>query len=99
MLSQPESAPLSLVEQAALLLAVEETPLDPLPLDVVSALQGKLAASLAKDLPAVADRINQSGEMNETDRAALLAHVKLLIASLTTPQPQQDHHDGAARPA
>ena len=38
-LSQPENAPLTLAEQAALLLAIEETLLDPLPLTVIPQLQ------------------------------------------------------------
>ena len=97
-LSQQENAPLSLAEQASLLLAVEETLLDPLPVTAATALQAMLAASLAKDLPAVADRINKTGEMDDKDRAALLAHVKQLLASLAQPVPQ-DRHDGAARPA
>jgi F-type H+-transporting ATPase subunit alpha len=98
-LSQPENAPLSLTEQSALLLAVEENLLDHLPLDVVAALQAKLAASLATELPAVAERINQTGELDEGDRAALLIHVKELITSLATPQPQDNRHNGTARKA
>ena len=98
-LSQPENAPLSLAEQASLLLAVEENLLDPLPLEIVSSLQARLAASLTKDLPAVADRINQTGSMDDKDRAALLDHLKQLIASLVKPVPQEDRHDGTARQA
>ena len=63
-----------------------------------TALQAMLAASLAKDLPAVADRINKTGEMHDKDRVALLAHVKQLLASLAQLVPQ-DRHDGATRPA
>ncbi len=96
-LSQPENAPLSLAEQAALLLAVEENLLDPLTLDVVAALQARLAASLTEDLPTVVDRINQTGSMDDKDRAALLGHVKQLVVSLTQSAPQEDRHDGAAR--
>ena len=47
-LSQPENAPLTLAEQAALLLAVEENLLDPLPLSAVPALQGD-ACRLARE--------------------------------------------------
>jgi F-type H+/Na+-transporting ATPase subunit alpha len=98
-LSQPENAPLSLTEQAALLLAVEENLLDPVPLDVVAALQARLAASLAQDLPAVSDRINQTRSIDNKDRAALLAYIKKLLASPAQPMPQEDRHYGTARPA
>jgi F-type H+-transporting ATPase subunit alpha len=98
-LSQPENAPLNLAEQASLLLAVEENMLDPLPLEVVAALQARLAASLTEGLPAVGDRINQTGSMDDKDRAALLAYVKQLIASLVQSASQKDNHDGAARQA
>jgi F-type H+-transporting ATPase subunit alpha len=98
-LSQPENAPLTLAEQASLLLAVEENLLDPLPLATVIGLQATLAASFIKGLSAVADRINKTGRLNDKDRAALLNHVKQLLASLAQSVPQEDCHDGAARPA
>jgi F-type H+-transporting ATPase subunit alpha len=95
-LSQPENAPLTLAEQAALLLAVEDNLLDALPLSAVAVLQGALAASLAKDLPAVTDRINRTGSMDDEDRATLLAYVEQALAMLTPPAAEKDVKDGAA---
>jgi len=98
-LSQPESAPLTLAEQAGLLLAVEEDLLDPLPLSVVTALQAALAAALAKDLPGVTDRIDRTGSMDDKDRAALLAYVKQVLATLAPPAAEKDAQDGTTRQA
>jgi F-type H+-transporting ATPase subunit alpha len=96
-LSQPENAPLTLAEQAALLLAVEENLLDPLPLSVVPVFQQALAASLAKDLPGVTDRVNRTGSIDEKDRTALLAYVKQALATLAPPEAEKDTQDGATR--
>jgi len=97
-LSQPQNAPLSLAEQAALLLAVEENLLDPLPLTAVAALQENLTVSLAKDIPAVSDRINKTGSMDGKDRAALLAHVKQVLESVAQGAAEEGRKDGATRP-
>jgi len=98
-LSQPENAPLTLAEQAALLLAVEENLLNALPLPAVATLQIDLAASLAKDLPGVTDRINRTGSMDDKDRAALHAYVKNLLAALAPAAAEKDSDDGATRSA
>jgi F-type H+-transporting ATPase subunit alpha len=98
-LTQPENAPLTLAEESALLLAVEENLLDTLPLSVVPQLQTSLAASLKAEIPDVSDRINNSGKLDETDRAALLAHVKQMLAPLAQGAPEEGRKDGATRPA
>jgi F-type H+-transporting ATPase subunit alpha len=95
-LSQPENAPLTLAEQAALLLAVAERLLDALPLSAVSKLQAHLAASLTQALPGLTDRINQMGVMDDKDRAALLDYVNQSLAALTPPV-EKDAKDGASR--
>jgi F-type H+/Na+-transporting ATPase subunit alpha len=98
-LTQPENAPLTLAEESALLLAVEEKLLDPLPFSVVTQLQRTLAASLKANIPDISDRINKSGKLDEQDRAALLAHVKQALAPLAEGTPEEDRKDGATRPA
>jgi F-type H+-transporting ATPase subunit alpha len=95
-LSQPENAPLTLAEQAALLLAVAERLLDALPLSAGSKLQAHLAASLTHALPGLTDRINQMGVMDDKDRAALLDYVNQSLAALTPPV-EKDAKDGASR--
>jgi len=97
-LSQPQNAPLSLAEQAALLLAVEENLLDLLPLAAVATLQSNLAVSLAKDIPAVSDRINKTGSLDDNDRTVLLAHVKQVLALLSPNSAEEGRKDGANRP-
>lgn len=98
-LTQPENAPLTLAEQSALLLAVEENLLDTLPLSTVPQLQTSLAASLKAEIPDISDRINQSGALDDQDRAALLAHVKQVLARLAQDAPEEDRKDGTTRPA
>ena len=71
--------------------------LDPLPLSAVPALQAALAATLAKDLPGVTDRINRTGSMDDKDRATLLAYVAQALATLAPPGAEKDTQDGATR--
>jgi F-type H+/Na+-transporting ATPase subunit alpha len=97
-LTQPENSPLTLAEESALLLAVEENLLDQLPLAAVTSLQAGLAASLTRDIPAVAERINETGGMDDKDRAILLAHLKESLASIVEPKAEKDQ-DGATRQA
>jgi F-type H+-transporting ATPase subunit alpha len=97
-LSQPENAPLSLAEQSALLLAVGENLLDPLPLASVARLQRELRTSLMAEIPDVSDRINKTGTLDDKDRATLLAHVKQTIASLAQGVGEKNGKHGTAGP-
>jgi F-type H+-transporting ATPase subunit alpha len=97
-LSQPENAPLSLAEQSALLLAVGENLLDPLPLTSVADLQRELGTSLMAAIPDVCERINKTGALDDRDRARLLAHVKQTIASLAQGVGEENGKHGTAGP-
>jgi F-type H+/Na+-transporting ATPase subunit alpha len=97
-LSQPDNAPLSLVEQSALLLAIGEKLLDPLPLTTVASLQKELRTSLKSEIPDVSDRINKIGALDDKDRASLLAHVKQTLASLAQGAVEEHRKHGAADP-
>ncbi len=94
-LSQPENAPLTLAEEAALLLAVGEHLLDALPLDAVATLREKLRATLNDQIPAVVERINTTGKLDEADRAAVLAQVKDILAPLAAAADEDDRTHGA----
>jgi F-type H+-transporting ATPase subunit alpha len=97
-LSQPENAPLSLAEQSALLLAIEANLLDSLPLTVIPALRDRLRVSLQEQIPGVSGRINASGTLGDQDRAALLAHVKLVLAGLTQGAAEEGRKNGTTGP-
>ena len=99
-LSQPENAPLSLAEQASLLLAVEEN-------SARSPADHGCSARCKRCLPHRSPKTSRRSptastrlaSMDDKDRAALLDHLKQLIASLAQPVPQEDRHDGTARQA
>jgi F-type H+/Na+-transporting ATPase subunit alpha len=95
-LSQPENTPLSLAEESALLLAVGENLLDPLPLAGVAELQGELRRSLAAAIPDVCERINTTHELDDGGRASLLAQVRKLAASLAEGAQTESNSDGTA---
>ena len=97
-LSQPENAPLSLAEQSALLLAVGENLLDPLPLASVANLQRELRTSLMAEIPDVCERINKTGTLDDKDRTSLLAHVKQTLASLAQGVGEENGKHGATGP-
>jgi F-type H+-transporting ATPase subunit alpha len=86
-LSQPQSAPLSLAEEAALLLALAEGLFDALPLAAVGALRASLRESKAVDWQEIAARIEESGALNGADRSALLALLKSTVVALPAAKP------------
>jgi len=71
-LGQPEYAPRSLAEEVALLLAVHDGKLDPVPLDTVERLKDGLGDWLGSRCPAVVARIDASGTLSDDDRKDLL---------------------------
>jgi len=95
-LSQPQYAPLSLAEEAALLLALSEGLFDALPLETVRALRPALSGSSA--WTAIAERIEATGTLSDEDRPALLAELKAIVAKAAGPKPDSGH-DGPASKA
>ncbi len=81
-LAQPQFAPLRLAEQAALLLAVHEGRLDPLPLDRVEAFKAGIGAAIDANCPDVAERLERTGALGDADRERLLAVLDAAIAEL-----------------
>ncbi len=89
-LSQPENAPLSLAEEAGLLLALSEGLFDPLPLEAVPALRESLHDQLASDRSDLAARIAATGALNDEDRAALLALMKSIVTAFAAEAGKSD---------
>lgn len=71
-LRQDQHAPLRLIEEIALVLAVQEGLLDALDPDAVAGFRSGLAGVLEKNAGAVARRIEDTGKLEDADRAALL---------------------------
>jgi F-type H+-transporting ATPase subunit alpha len=88
-LAQPEYQPLTLADQAALLLAVSEGRLDALPLDLVERFKVEIGARLGQSCPQVLSRIVATGELSDEDRAELVRTIDLFVRELSEP-------DGAA---
>ena len=83
-LKQPESEPLSLLEQIVVLLALSEGLLEPIPLERVSAAEVALragAASLGADL---AGRLT-GGALSDVDRKATLAMASSALSAFREP--------------
>jgi len=81
-LTQPEYAPLPLSHQVAMLLAVSEGLLDSLPLDRLPAFRTALAEHLAKGRSAAVARIDETADLDEEGRAALLHLARSCLAGL-----------------
>jgi F-type H+-transporting ATPase subunit alpha len=79
-LCQSEFQPLTLAEQAALLLAVGEGRLDDAPPDAVERFKTGFGSWLARHSPRAVARIEATGELAEEDRKDVLAAVDAFLA-------------------
>jgi len=77
-LTQTTFNPVSLAEQAALLVAVNEGALDDLDLDAVEAFKARIGRCLKETCPQVAARIESTGALSDEDHEALLAGVQAI---------------------
>jgi F-type H+-transporting ATPase subunit alpha len=86
-LKQPESAPLSLSGQIAVLLALTEGLFDPIPLDGMDAAE-KAVLAAAGSLPAdLRQRFETAANLSDEDRAAVIAIAKQALAALAPAPP------------
>jgi F-type H+-transporting ATPase subunit alpha len=80
-LKQPESQPLSMREQIAVLLALTAGLFDPVPLEKMTAAEGTLRKAAA-DIPAdVAERFTSADKLSDADRKAVLDVATRALAS------------------
>jgi F-type H+-transporting ATPase subunit alpha len=86
-LRQPQHAPFRLADEVALMLAVQSGLLDPLPLEAVAAFRAGLPAALDRDAAEVPRTLAEAGELDASARAALIAAMTRLAASLKTDEP------------
>ena len=85
-LTQSSFHPVTLTEQAALLLAVNEGRLDTLDVAAIGDFKEQLGATLANRCPQIAVRIDSTGSLTDEDHASLLSAIDDLAASLTPEQ-------------
>ncbi|RME63722.1 MAG: F0F1 ATP synthase subunit alpha, partial [Alphaproteobacteria bacterium] len=88
MLAQPEYQPLSLAEQVALLLAVNEGKFDALALRDVERLKAGLGAWLSEHCPQAKLRIEESGKLSDEDRQDLIGAIDAFVTE-TAPMPRE----------
>ena len=81
-LVQAQYQPLALVEQVALLLAVDDGKLDELALDHIPRFKSSLGAWLGEHCPRAMARIEDSGDLSDDDRRDLAAAIETLVAAI-----------------
>ncbi len=80
-LKQPQSQPLSVAEQIAVLLSVNEGVLDEIPLDQIQAAQMAIRRTVIEQLPNICDRIQQGKSLTENDHETLLQLLRKVCQS------------------
>ena len=81
-LSQPQYAPLRLVDEVALVLAVQDGLLDHLPLDLVGRFRAEIPAWLDTSASAIVNEIMRTGRLGGGKRVELKAALGALIDRL-----------------
>jgi F-type H+-transporting ATPase subunit alpha len=89
-LRQSQFEPLSLSEQVALLLALNDGKLDEQSPDFAATLKAHLAENLSERCSRLADRIDESGELSEEELQELSGHLDSILAELAAPPEEED---------
>ena len=87
-LSQVQHAPLRLADEVALVMAVQAGLLDSLPVERVRDFTAGLSAAIDHAASAVVKMIDDSGELNDGGKAALLAALEAYAKALAQAEPQ-----------
>ncbi len=83
-LSQPQSAPMRLAEEVALMLAVQDGLLDRLPLEAIEKLRAELPAWLDRSAKMIVDTLQQTGRLDDTRGAELRTALSALVQRFAT---------------
>ena len=89
-LRQSQHMPFRLIDSVALMLAVQSGMLDALPLTAVTAFRTRLPEFLDEAIPQTLHRVAETSDLNDADRAELLAVLGNLAASLTDEPAEPD---------
>ncbi|MFZ0887050.1 MAG: F0F1 ATP synthase subunit alpha [Candidatus Binataceae bacterium] len=82
-LTQPQCEPLSLAHQVALLVAIDEKLIDPLPVERVAELRTAIGEWLNTEGSEHARRISATGNLDTRGRAALVVAIRELVEPMT----------------
>jgi F-type H+/Na+-transporting ATPase subunit alpha len=85
-LSQPQYWPLRLVDEVALVTALQDGLLDPLPLEFIGKLRSELPAWLDHSAKEIVDAVQRSGDLDEAKNAGLKAALARFITQLAPRQ-------------
>lgn len=88
-LDQPQHAPLRLVEQVALVLAVQSGMLDALPLPAVTAFRNRLGQTLDRADAALVRSIEASGKIDDAQKQMLIQTLRDLAQEVTPATPTE----------
>ncbi|ACB50853.1 ATP synthase F1, alpha subunit [Crocosphaera subtropica ATCC 51142] len=77
-LKQPQSHPLSVAEQIAVLFAINEGILDDVPLENIREAETKICQMVTEKLPDICDKIQSGDSLSEADKEALLHQLSTL---------------------
>lgn len=89
-LKQPESQPLSVAEQIAILLAVNEGVLDSVPVERVREAETAIRQAVTERHPEICDRIQSGESLSDEDKDRLLNEFRKVCRSFKPePKPQQ----------
>lgn len=88
-LRQGQHTPFRLVDEVALMLAVQTGLLDPLPLDAVKAFRCAIPKALDTDAGIAVQTMDESGTLDDDAREVLLAALSRLAIGLTPAEPAQ----------
>ncbi len=89
-LSQPQYAALRLVDEVALVLALQSGLLDSLPFDRIAQFRAQLPAWLDRSAPNIIERLARSGEFDEPAAAELKETLAALASQLAPAAPRED---------
>lgn len=88
-LKQTQSQPLSVAEQIAVLLAVNEGVLDDVPLEHIGEAETAIRQAVTEQLPEICDRIQTGESLTDEDRQQLLSKSKKACQSfIENPEPE-----------
>jgi len=85
-LSQPQYAPLRLADEVALVMAVQDGLLDPLPLELIGKFRSELPAWIDRSASQIVAEIERSGSLGEAARTTLKTSLSALVAQLAPPK-------------
>lgn len=84
-LSQPQYAPLRLVDEVALVLALQGGILDQLPLEQLGKFRAELSGWLDRSAASIVDEVERGGRLDDAGSAALKSGLAELVAQLVPP--------------